>query len=222
MAEDDEQRPAGGHQADGYSLGRLLAFSDGVFAIAITLLVLNLPVPNLPNNTSASVVTTALLALKPNLGGYALSFFLVGSYWIGHHRLLHRAHRLEGRGLWVNLFVLATVCLIPFSAGVLIRYGASPPGLWVYAGNQVLAGLGFVLLRLEVKRTGAFVPGSILATSLTVPVFLISMPVALWDVRVAYGVWFAGAAAARLATLSRRRLPRVSLGRLRAGRRARG
>lgn len=217
MAEDDEQPQPRGHEADGYSVGRLLAFSDGVFAIAITLLVLNLPVPNLPHDASASEVTTALLALRPNLGGYALSFFLVGTYWIAHHRLLHQAHRLEGRGLWVNLFVLATVCLIPFSAGVLIRYGSSAPGLWVYAGNQVLTGLGFLLLRFEVQRTGTFVPGSILATSLTVPVFLISMPVALWDVRVAYGVWFAGAAAARLATLGRRQLQRVSV-----GRRARG
>ena len=134
MAEDDELRAAAGRPTNGYDLGRLLAFSDGVFAIAITLLVLNIPVPNLPAGTGPDEIRGALLALKPNLGGFVLSFFLVGTYWIGHHRLLLGANRLDGAGLWLNLFVLATVCLIPFSSGVLIRYaircpdsGSTPP-----------------------------------------------------------------------------------------------
>lgn len=221
MAEDDEGAARDGPEV-AYDVGRLLAFSDGVFAIAITLLVLNIPVPNLASPT-AGELTSALLGLKPNLGGYALSFFLVGTYWVGHHRLLRHAHRFEGPGLWLNLFVLATVCLIPFSAGVLIRYGSTVPGFWVYAGNQVLAGLGFLLLRLEVRRTGAPVPGSTAATSLMAPVFLASMPVALWDVRMAFGVWFLGAALSRLVTSRRPAwLGTRSLGRLRAGRRAGG
>ena len=206
MAEDDELRAAAGRPTNGYDLGRLLAFSDGVFAIAITLLVLNIPVPNLPAGTGPDEIRGALLALKPNLGGFVLSFFLVGTYWIGHHRLLLGANRLDGAGLWLNLFVLATVCLIPFSSGVLIRYGDTVPGFWVYAANQGLAGVGFFLLRLNLRRLGAAVPGSDLRTSFIAPVFLISMPVAIWDVRAAYALWFLGAAVSRFATLRQGRL----------------
>ena len=86
---------------------RLNAFTDGVIAIIITIMVLELPVPKAPG----------MAALKPELtlfGAYALSFIKVGIYWFQHHNLLKAARRIDGRVMLANLFFLFWLSLIPF------------------------------------------------------------------------------------------------------------
>jgi uncharacterized membrane protein len=89
---------------------RLEAFSDGVFAIIITIMVLELKVPH-----SASLA--ALLALWPVFLSYVLSFVFLGIYWNNHHHMLHAVGRISGRNLWANLHLLFWLSLIPFVTG---------------------------------------------------------------------------------------------------------
>jgi uncharacterized membrane protein len=86
---------------------RLAAFTDGVVAIIITIMVLELKVPE-------SGELHALLAAAPILGAYVLSYINVGLYWNNHHHLIQTAENVDGRGLWANLFLLFWLSLVPF------------------------------------------------------------------------------------------------------------
>src|ERR1700754_2491101 len=86
---------------------RLAAFTDGVVAIIITIMVLELKVPE-------SGELHALLAAAPILGAYVLSYVNVGLYWNNHHHLIQTAQNVDGRGLWANLFLLFWLSLVPF------------------------------------------------------------------------------------------------------------
>jgi TMEM175 potassium channel family protein len=92
------------------SKNRLEAFSDGVFAIIITIMVLELKVPH-------SAQLTALFALWPIFLSYVLSFVFLGIYWNNHHHMLHAVGRVTGRSLWANLHLLFWLSLAPFVTG---------------------------------------------------------------------------------------------------------
>src|ERR1700730_2010910 len=112
-----------------YDVGRLLAFSDGVFAIAITLLVLGIPVPNVPPGPDqAARLAATLSGTAGNLEGFALSFVLVGAQWISHHRILRGVTFSTARLLWLNLLLLLGICLVPFATSLLVRYGDTTTG----------------------------------------------------------------------------------------------
>jgi uncharacterized membrane protein len=90
--------------------GRLEAFSDGVIAIIITIMVLEMKVPHATD-------LAALEGLVPVFLSYVLSFIYVGIYWNNHHHMLHVAHRVDGRVLWANLHLLFWLSLFPFATG---------------------------------------------------------------------------------------------------------
>lgn len=150
---EDEEHPA--VEADrerAYGIGRLMAFSDGVWAIAITLLVLNVPVPNIAQADATSRLPAALLGTGPRLLTFALSFFLVGFYWIRHHQLFRQLLDVDVWLLWLNLIVLFLVCLLPFSSGVVGRYFSTVVGAEVYAVNLAAIALSFTALSVYVTR----------------------------------------------------------------------
>ena len=153
MTVEDEEHPA--VQADrerAYDIGRLMAFSDGVFAIAITLLVLNVPVPDIRQADAMSRLPAALLDTGPRLLTFALSFFLVGFYWIRHHQLFRQLSDVNVWLLWLNLVVLFLVCLLPFSSGVVGRYPSTVVGAEVYAVNLAAIALSFTALNVYATR----------------------------------------------------------------------
>ena len=90
--------------------GRLEAFSDGVIAIIITIMVLELKVPH-------GAELSALRPLVPVLLGYVLSFVYIGIYWNNHHHMLHASRKVSGRVLWANLHLLFWLSLLPFATG---------------------------------------------------------------------------------------------------------
>ena len=96
--------------------GRIVAFSDGVFSIAITLLVLNLTVAK---GLSTADLTNELFDLWDNLLAFALSFAVIGRFWVVHHRFFAEVDAFDGRLLGLNLLYLASIVLIPFSSVVL-------------------------------------------------------------------------------------------------------
>jgi uncharacterized membrane protein len=122
---------------------RLEAFSDGVLAIIITIMVLELKVPH-----EASF--SALGELWPVLLSYLLSFVYVGIYWNNHHHMLHLAHRVSGSVLWANSHLLFWLSLLPFATGWMgeNHFAAAPTAL--YGMVLLMAALAFYILQLRI------------------------------------------------------------------------
>src|SRR5918993_5700207 len=119
--------------------GRLEAFSDGVLAIVITIMVLELKTPH-------ETDLAALRPLVPVLLSYVLSFVYVGIYWNNHHHLLQAARHVNGRILWANLHLLFWLSLIPFVTGWM---GESHFAAWpvaFYGAVLLMAGLAYTVL----------------------------------------------------------------------------
>jgi uncharacterized membrane protein len=173
---------------------RIVAFSDGVFAIAITLLVLSLEVPAHLHGES---VWEALWEQREGLLAYALSFAVIGRFWVVHHRFFSDVLRFDGRLLALNLFYLAWIVLIPFSSEVLGDHGRTVPAVVLYAVNLAGATLVGLLLTSDARRHGLVRPdpvggreGAVRATYIA-GVFLVSIPVAFLTPTYAPLVWLA-------------------------------
>jgi uncharacterized membrane protein len=131
---------------------RLTQLADGVFAIVMTLLILDLKVPNLPSSVPDSILNGQLRALLPNFASFFLSFVLTGIYWVGHHVQFLFIRRTDRTHLWINLFFLLTIAIIPFSAAVLGKFGLHIlPVMW-YGGNILLAAFGLHMSWLFATR----------------------------------------------------------------------
>jgi uncharacterized membrane protein len=112
---------------------RLIAFSDGVMAVAITLLVLDL---KLPENLTGDALRAALINSEHAASCYVLSFVVIGILWMAHHYQFSHIRRVDGVLLWLNLFYLMTIGLIPFLTSVMSGHG-SPLATMLYAGVLV-------------------------------------------------------------------------------------
>lgn len=121
---------------------RLVAFSDGVFAIAITLLVISLEVPDVADKK----LSHALSDLGPQLFMYALSFVVVGAYWMGHHRMFRQLERTNRALIWINLLMLGFVALLPFPTEILGKYADVRLGVVIYAAAISAVGFSSCLL----------------------------------------------------------------------------
>ena len=134
--------------------GRLEAFSDGVIAISITIMVLELKVPQGDD-------AAALRALLPVLGSYVLSFVYVAIYWNNHHHLLHACERINGTIMWANMHLLFWLSLIPFvTAWAGYHRDASLPAA-LYGVVLTMAGVAYVILERQMVRENG--PQSVLA-----------------------------------------------------------
>jgi uncharacterized membrane protein len=122
---------------------RLLALSDGIFAFAATLLVVNLDVPSIPAGQEASALPGALASLFDQLEAFVLSFYLIAVFWTIHQRQFRYLRMLDDGLLWINLLSLLLVVLIPFSTALVSRYGDYLMGAVVFELNMLLAGLVF-------------------------------------------------------------------------------
>ena len=123
--------------------GRLEAFSDGVIAIIITIMVLELKVPHLPT-------AEALLPLLPVFLSYVLSFVYVGIYWNNHHHMLHASTKVSGAVLWANLHFLFWLSLFPFATGWMgENHFASIPSA-LYGAVLLMAAVAYWLLQQSI------------------------------------------------------------------------
>jgi uncharacterized membrane protein len=119
---------------------RVLALSDGVFAIIITLLVLEVHVPELTQGRS---LNQALAEIRPSFQAFVISFILAGMYWVGHRDLFALIRRTDRGLVWLNILYLLPLCLLPFGAGLLGRYDQEPVALRIY---------GLLLVAIAVMR----------------------------------------------------------------------
>jgi len=119
---------------------RLEAFSDGVIAILITIMVLELRIPE------GGADWAALRPIIPVFITYVLSFVMLGIYWNNHHHLIHAADRITGGILWANLHLLFWLSLIPFATGWMGRNNFAPLPTAVYGGLLLLAAVSYTIL----------------------------------------------------------------------------
>ena len=110
-------------QADKLGLDRLIFFSDAVFAIAITLLALEIRLPAIDGSVSNAALLHSLLSIWPEYLGFAVSFLVIGALWIGHHRKFLLIQRYDRRLLFLNLLLLMSIAFIPFPTSVISEYG---------------------------------------------------------------------------------------------------
>jgi uncharacterized membrane protein len=182
----------------GRELDRIAAFTDGVIAIAITLLVLSIDVPHLPGGEEEQLADR-LLDLWPNLVAYGLSFAVIGRYWIVHHRFFATLARYDGRLVALNLLFLAFLVLIPFVSELVGDFRQETPAAIAYAvalaavgictwgsiRHSTRAGLVRPDRREETERFGS-------APALALPaVFVVSIPVAFFSPTAAELLWLA-------------------------------
>ena len=120
---------------------RLEALSDGVFAIVMTLLVLEIAVPNLTPSAGEAELQQALVDLVPEFLGFAVSFIILGIFWIVHHRQFHFVKRTDRTFVWINVATLLFVALVPFSTALLSQFPESQTAIFVYGGNLLAASL---------------------------------------------------------------------------------
>jgi uncharacterized membrane protein len=131
-------------------LGRIEAFSDGVFAIIVTLLVLDLKVPPLKDPTSVAELGHALVGQLPALLGWLISFVIVCKFWLNHHHILGLARHADYGMVWLNSIFLMGQAFIPFPTAVLGDYASNPLAVsffgCVFALNTAL----FIVLRVYI------------------------------------------------------------------------
>jgi uncharacterized membrane protein len=176
-------------------LGRIISFSDGVFAIAITLLVIGLRVPALPSHVANSELSRRLLDEWPRVLSYAVSFAVIGLYWIGHHRFFGHIRRFDHRLILLNLAFLGLIAFLPFPTAVLGRYGGHRSAVVLYAGSLALAGVASTALWLYAWQARLADVGlrraRYLAARAAIPVvvFGISIPIAFVSPAAAQLSW---------------------------------
>ena len=106
-----------------FQLERLILFSDAVFAIAITLLVIEIKIPEVHEEpVTDNALLHKLAGLIPKFIGFVVSFLLIGQYWIVHHRMFGYVINFSGKLIWLNIFFLLAVALMPFSTGFYSEY----------------------------------------------------------------------------------------------------
>lgn len=189
------ENPGRGRSVD---TARTEAFSDGVFSIAATLLVLNLEVPSVPEGEVARELPRAVLDLAPDLLSYALSFLVILAFWTAHRGSLRYITHANRRLSWLNGLFLMVIAFIPFSTGLFDRYSNDPFAIVVYAGSLALARLMLTAVWWYASADPALIhegvsPGEIrfhrlngLAVSV---VFALSIGVAYVSVWAAIFIW---------------------------------
>jgi uncharacterized membrane protein len=129
--------------------GRIVAFSDGVFSIAITLLVLNL---GIKKGLTEGQIDDALWDQRDLFFAYAISFAVIGRFWLVHHRFFSEVRAFDGRLITLNLVYLGSIVLIPFSSELLGEYGGTTTAVVFYSVNLAVVVLLGLLLHVDARR----------------------------------------------------------------------
>ncbi|HVX33440.1 MAG TPA: TMEM175 family protein [Solirubrobacterales bacterium] len=173
--------------------GRIVAFSDGVFSIAITLLVLGITIDkDIPRDELAH----ALWEQHEALLAYAISFAVIARFWLVHHSFFSEVRAFDSRLIALNMLYLGFLVLIPFSSQVLGDYGGQLPAVIVYSANLAIVVLIGQWMSWDARRAGLVVVDArtsrenLLRSLFIALVFLASIVVALFDASIAPFVWF--------------------------------
>jgi uncharacterized membrane protein len=176
----------------------VLAFSDGMFAIAMTLLVVGIGVPTIADGSDEGQLLDAFHDLVPEIVSFFISFAVIGRYWVAHHQFFARLRAMDYGLIGINLVYLAFIAFLPFPTALLGNYFENPISVATYAvAVALVSGLEVVLFR-RAYRAGLLTLGmpepvyrwGVAASSLPVAFLLASVPVAFLSTIAAVGVWF--------------------------------
>jgi uncharacterized membrane protein len=173
---------------DPASPARLEAFSDGVIAVIITIMVLELKVPHDPG-------LAGLVAVLPTLAVYLLSFAFTAVYWVNHHHLIHRTDQANERILYANLAFLFCLSLLPFFTAYVLDHKMDSFSVCIYVISMMLTGASFLVLRLAIghhlRTSGQLEREDAVAERkhwLSILLYLVSVGLSLHHPRLALGL----------------------------------
>jgi uncharacterized membrane protein len=177
---------------------RVLNFSDAIFAIAMTLLVIGIEVPKLNSANSVGDLADALNDLSDSIVSFFIGFAVIGRYWVAHHQFFSKLARFDGGMIGINLVYLAFVAFLPFPTALLGDYFGNPLSVATYAvAVALVSGLEVVEFRHAYRRglLAQSIPPEVyrwgaLASLSPIGFFLASIPVAFAHTGVAVAVWF--------------------------------
>jgi uncharacterized membrane protein len=135
-----------------FGVNRIEAFSDGVLAIVITLLVFKIKSPELHVPTSSAEAWHALVALAPKFASFLLSFLFIAVSWVNHHRFFQIVQRSDWGLLWSNNLLLLLLCTIPFPTAFMGDHPSNPVAVALFAFLLLLAGLAFNSMWRQARR----------------------------------------------------------------------
>jgi uncharacterized membrane protein len=168
---------------------RIEAFSDGVMAVIITIMVLELKVPR-------DTTLTTLLSIAPQFLAYLLSFLIVAIMWVNHHHLLHAARHADARLLWSNNNLLFWMSLVPFVTAYMGNNHRDPRGVALYGLVMFMCGSAFAILRAAISAHHRDNPDMVLYHQRTqlknvfsAALYAASVPLAFLDVRVSFFIF---------------------------------
>jgi uncharacterized membrane protein len=192
MIEDDERTGIS------LSLGRTLALSDGIFAIAMTLLAFQIQPPDL-TGPQVHHLATALGDLSSRYYVYALSFAVIGLFWLAHHRLFSYLERVDESFTLLNLLVLMAMAALPFPSAIMGRYASERVAVILYASSMAVTGTLMMALWIVAERRGllsenatrAEINAGLWRGASTAVVFGLSIPVAVVSASNAPFCWIA-------------------------------
>ena len=177
---------------------RIVNLSDGVFAIAITLLILDIRVPDIPENMVSSQLPGALLSLWPQYLGYILSFVGISTFWIIHHSIFRTIRSYNRIILYLNLLFLMVVAFVPFPTSLLGEYGGRQLPVAIYAATLAVGRLLLTAIHWYSTRNNQLLdepqdPATVrffLRRGLMIPaIFLFSIAISFLSVSVAICSW---------------------------------
>lgn len=135
-----------GEDRAGRELDRIVNFSDGVFAIVITLLVLDIRVPDIPSDLVSEELPGRIAALGPKFLSYVISFLVIAIYWQAHHRVFRPIRSYDRTLLWLNFLFLMTISFLPFPTSLLGEYSEEQLSVVIYAATAASASLLLVAI----------------------------------------------------------------------------
>ena len=141
---------------DTITISRIEMFSDAVIAIIMTLLVLELKVPVVPESANIQQQLMALLPLVPKFLSFAMSFLVIAIFWVNHHSFLNSIHRADAKVLWYNNFLLFWLCFIPFPTAWIGENIHNTVAVILYAFTLMMSALAFQLAVNHAYKTGMF------------------------------------------------------------------
>ena len=184
---------------DTKELDRIIFFSDAIFAIVMTLLVLDIPVPDLSPETAATELPSRVLDLWPKFLSYVLSFLVIGTYWLAHHGTFQYFRSYDRTLMWLNLLFLLSISFVPFPTSLLGEYSDQQFAVVLYAGSLAIPRLLLALMwghaiRGRILLSENLDPGMAryhLTRSLAITfIFLLSIMISVVSVRAAIFTWF--------------------------------
>ena len=142
------------HDRKALQLERIVFFSDAVFAIAITLLIIEVKVPHLEHTASEREFAIALVRLIPNFVGYFFSFLVIGAYWVGHHKIYGHIVDWNYGLIWRNVLFLMVIAFMPFTTAFFSEYVTHTVPVVLYASAFALAGVLEIVLWRYARKSG--------------------------------------------------------------------